>query len=205
MSSSSTSHRDKKRVAKPCVVCTNAGSYKCPQCYACYCSVACCKQHKEECSTLLGKGAATASTTAKEGCDKGTGEVSTAGSCGIAKEDPLEKVILLSKEQQERLEGCAWLREALKSKRLRQHISEVDGAGSGVGATRRAHLAALRRSSSDFDQFAQRLIAEIAVVEPGEALSARSCNINSSSTGDEVLAEEEGADEESDVEQGEEQ
>ena len=175
------------------MVCSKAGgSYKCPRCYACYCSVACCKQHKEECSDTLEQ----ESTVTASGASFGTEEVPLAESTllGVSgrgddvKEDPLEEVVLLGKDQQERLHSCLWLREALKSKRLREHILEVDGdplaaaaateaaalSPNGMrhsqGARRRARLAALRRSSSDFDQFAQRLLAEIIIkaVSPAE-------------------------------------
>jgi len=128
--------------------------YKCPKCRLLYCSVNCCKTHKESCSALL----ESSTVTSKEQSSKNT--------CGVQQSkylaadeltrDPLENAIRRRKiyedneedldegwritpQMMDMLDNSEWLRKELQDGGLRQLIAEIDCADDVEDDSTRNH------------------------------------------------------------------
>jgi hypothetical protein len=121
-----------------CVVCQKEGvsaPYKCPRCRELYCSVACCKVHKETCGSD--------STNKEKKSDSQTDIVP----------QPFSEIVVLQPEQIKKLRDSAELRELLKSKRLRSDLEAIDTA------TDRVHALRKHRNNLEFEECAQLLLS----------------------------------------------
>jgi hypothetical protein len=108
----------------PCCVCAEASKYKCPKCYARYCSVVCYKVHKE------GEGCAAAEAAAG-----GKGAGSSAAAAAAAKAaaprwvpppvDDEDYMPTITDDHRHMLDASSELRGALKSDELRALIKKV--------------------------------------------------------------------------------
>jgi len=145
------------RKRAPCSVCSTEDSkYKCPKgdCSAPYCSVKCCKIHKE---TTCG-----ATTTKVVGTDEKPGDAESPPEVDkkgaqvkprvISKRSDLEAKegsTILTNEQLAKLSA---LKDVLKSKRLQEHIIGVDGAADRSSALKK------QRKNPEFEKFVQELV-----------------------------------------------
>jgi hypothetical protein len=104
--------KEKKGPVVPtCIICKIENpKYKCPKCLQHYCSVACCKTHKE-----------TACTQQTAPPPQPVKQLPSSNSA-ILKE--MEQALLTDK-QKERLKNSKELRSILKSQRLRSHFSQI--------------------------------------------------------------------------------
>jgi zinc finger HIT domain-containing protein 3 len=135
-----------KRKNAECVVCKKAeASYKCSKCRAPYCSVVCCKAHKEECSSEL-------STPPVNSLSSNT-------KIGV-----INEVELLSSEQLEALDRDQELQTLLRSERLAKHILQIDEATNRQGALKR-----LRATVPEFHSFCGTVLNVIEATRPKES------------------------------------
>ena len=141
-----------------CGVCGgDDGKYKCPKCRLPYCSVKCCKEHKEKCP--LGHGEikktiennSSAQNEAKNPPRACTKKTSKYLSADELTRDPLENAVRrrnmldeddkdledegwrVTKEMMENLDKNEWLRKELADGGLRQIIAEIDAADDEAG------------------------------------------------------------------------
>lgn len=133
----------KNQSAQECSVCGVVdGKYKCPKCRVSYCSVTCCKKHKESCSVLLESSTA----ISKEQSRKMLGvKESKYLLADELTRDPLENAIRRRKiceeneddleegwsittQMMDMLDNSEWLRKELEDGGLRQLIAEIDCA-----------------------------------------------------------------------------
>ena len=153
----------KSNALKLCIMCNKDKSpYKCPKCGVFYCSVACCNLHKyESCNGSL--------TNADHSKPH---ELSIADSNYIKTDNssmgiPLneEQSIatksiyatdynLISPEQLDRLRNSSDIINLLKSKRLREHIIQIDSSSN-----RQDLLKKMRSSNSEFDAFVTSVLS----------------------------------------------
>mmetsp|Transcript_6282 Transcript_6282/g.10265 ORF Transcript_6282/g.10265 Transcript_6282/m.10265 type:complete len:201 (-) Transcript_6282:44-646(-) len=166
MSKQDLSSRKGKKEAEKCGVCLIADSrYKCPKCRAPYCSVGCCKTHKETCSQLqLVKNTDNSNehdnvSSTSEAARK---THSSSASAPFMEDDSTElssdQFHIITAQQKKQLSGCREVRDMLKSKRLRDKIAEIDGAG---GARRAALKRA--RTNPEFEQFLDIMLRAVEV------------------------------------------
>ena len=125
-----------------CIVCSKSGSkYKCPKCRDSYCSVACCKVHRDLCKEEE------KSAPSKDEDDSKKNENGT---------KTLSGVDVLSSQQMEKLSKDPYISKMLRSKRLREHINAIDSAKDRAGA-----LKTRRKSNVEFHTFAQKVLETI--------------------------------------------
>ncbi|XP_074016640.1 zinc finger HIT domain-containing protein 3 [Numenius arquata] len=115
------------RAPRPCGVCGAAGAakYRCPRCAAAYCSVPCCRTHKERCAPEPERSAGGESSPGgAEGAGQAAGGPWSVED--ILSEDeeqdrvPLQKLQLLGESEE--------LRGLLLNPHLRQLLLTIDGA-----------------------------------------------------------------------------
>jgi hypothetical protein len=125
-----------------CSQCLNASKYKCPKkgCNARYCSVACCKEHKNSCAHI------------ENIIDKNTTLVIIESQNSDTRDSELN---LLTDSQKETLKSSIKLNNVLKSKRLRECIVQIDSSRN-----RQASLKAARKNP-EFEEFIDTLLHEI--------------------------------------------
>ena len=121
---------------KVCCVCKKIdSSYRCPACSQCYCSLGCCKQHKNDCKTI-------------------------AEPINIQK--PIEKTPnasnfeLLTADQINKLNNSEYVNSMISSKRLSTHILNIDSSSN-----KQETLKKIRQSSIEFEEFIQKMLQEI--------------------------------------------
>ncbi|KAM9370686.1 zinc finger HIT domain-containing protein 3 [Phaethornis superciliosus] len=112
------------RVPRPCGVCgaAEAAKYRCPRCSALYCSVPCCRTHREQC-TAEPPSAAVAADRASPGRQQGASPWSVEDILTADDEQdrvPLQKLKLLGESEE--------LRSLLLNPHLRQLLLTVDQA-----------------------------------------------------------------------------
>lgn len=145
-SSSVTSH---------CVIChviMEPIKYKCPLCVLPYCSVGCCKSHKLVCSEQL-----------RVQFDSGT-ENTTVNTASCSSSSSNSFVTLLSSKQIEALKSSNVIRNALKSKRLREHIISIDSLPTSTtndDVKKRKCLEAMRMKNPFFEEFIDTMLKEL--------------------------------------------
>ena len=159
-------------MAAACIVCAaEKPNYKCPKCLQRYCSLECCKIHKEECtpsSTITSPSSSTAfSTTAAPTVTSGA-EAGIEGSSSMPTAKDLIGVDILSKEEKDRLKKSSWLQDTLKSSRLRSQIAEIDKSSDPLKALRE-----IRKVNSEFNVFVHMML---------EVLDCNGDNENESAT-----------------------
>ena len=126
---------------KECSICTQQNShYKCPKCSSLYCSSSCCKKHKEICENFSDI--------------KNFGQVNHENfkqfeEIKCKKEDNNE---IISEEIKDKMKNSIWLKDILKSKRLRDQITAIDNSGD-----RESALKVARKCNSEFDRFLIKL------------------------------------------------
>eukprot|EP00979_Chaetoceros_neogracilis_P013672 scaffold3990_cov284-Chaetoceros_neogracile.AAC.13 len=153
-----TSSRRNKANSKPskkavgCNVCGgDDGKYKCPKCRLPYCSVKCCKEHKETCSLIHGEIKNTKENGNSKQIDSKTPFSSKYLSADELTRDPLKNAVRrrnmldeddedledegwrVTKEMMESLDQSEWLRKELVDGGLRQIIAEIDAADDEAG------------------------------------------------------------------------
>lgn len=129
---------------KICLICSkHATKYRCPKCDVKYCSLGCFKTHKESCQVN--------SVSAKELTPPAAREDTSS-----SKEDPSLSLKILSSSQKEKLRNSKNLQEVLRSKRLRDHITEVDSAPDRQNA-----LKCLRSKNQEFESFLQDILVVV--------------------------------------------
>jgi hypothetical protein len=128
-----------------CSICTEkATKYRCPKCDIKYCTLVCFKTHKISCE------------------EKNTAEVVVVTSSAISKQEQSlsssssSNLLILSASQKDKLCHSKSIQDILKSKRLRDHISDVDSAPDRQKALRN-----LRSKNVEFDPFLQELLVTI--------------------------------------------
>jgi hypothetical protein len=144
-----------------CVICSKKGSYKCPKCLVSYCSVVCCKMHKESCSEraiCIDPVSSSSSSNPQNAIpvSEVESEVSILQPDGnITKKETLPSNSarsLLTEEQKENLRKCKYLTDSLKSKRLRDTITSIDSAEDRLAALRK-----LTKRDPAFHEFTVKL------------------------------------------------
>jgi hypothetical protein len=126
-----------KEVKKaPCIVCSLENSkYKCPKCLSYYCSVVCCRTHKESCP-LVPPSSPPKPTPKKT--IKRREKPSTLDNADM---------VVLSDEQKANLRSCKELCAIVKNKRLRNHLSLINNAGNN----RQVKLKEVRENNPEFE------------------------------------------------------
>ena len=117
-----------------------------------YCSLTCCKAHKEVCSSTQISSSSVISDTAtltavsepEAGIEISTTEPTTKELIGVD---------LLSEEKKNRLKNSPWLQDILKSNRLRSQIVEIDKSLDPLKALRN-----LRKMNPEFSEFVYRML-----------------------------------------------
>jgi hypothetical protein len=140
----------------PCSVCdVSDGRYKCPQCRLAYCSVGCCKTHKQSCGQ---KQTDTETETAVADSSSAKAHVSALIPPSTATIDVFDSndLAIITDLQKKQLSDCKEIRDILKSKRLRDKISEIDCSGN----TRRTALKNAR-SNPEFEEFLDLMLRTI--------------------------------------------
>ena len=144
-------------MAAACIVCAaEKPSYKCPKCLQRYCSLECCKIHKEECissSTTISPSSSTVLSTIAAPTVISAAEAGTEGSSAMPTAKELIGVDILSKEEKDRLKKSSWLQDILKSNRLRSQIAEIDKSSEPLKALRE-----LRKVNSEFNVFVHMML-----------------------------------------------
>jgi hypothetical protein len=127
-----------------CVVCrTETNKYKCPKCRKFYCSVACCKVHKESCEE------GDTSQPAKDS-DREDDEHQA------ATPTPLSGVDVLTSKQIDKLKSDPYMKRILGSKRLQEHIRAIDSAEDRAGALQKR-----RKLNREFHDFVQKMMVTV--------------------------------------------
>lgn len=141
------------RELQPCAVCATVDAkYACPKCRAAYCCVACCKRHKEsgDCGGASSRRAP--ATTAPLERKKAV----------AAKEEVCcddDETNVLTDAHKERLSGCGWLRDELRSEpTLRALLVKIEGAREPSTA-----LATARSNDTRFADFVDRMLVELGI------------------------------------------
>ena len=130
-----------------CIVCQQASNkYKCPTCKAIYCSVKCCKLHKEQ------------NCQQEKLQQSGSLDVPTAETKQKAEVDD-DVPQLLSTQQLNKLSSSTYMKSTLKSKRLREHIAGIDGIVNSN--ERRNELHKMRKNNVQFNEFIVKMLEEI--------------------------------------------
>lgn len=113
-----------------CVVCAcSNASYKCPTCRAKYCSAKCCRLHKQDqCVPLL---------------KPENSLLRSSASTDTNRESNDKKI--LSEEQKKKMSSNISLTTLLKSRRLQDTITAIDGSEDRLGELKRA------RGNNDFE------------------------------------------------------
>ena len=123
-----------------CCVCSGSTpKYKCPKCLAPYCSVVCCKSHKE-------KGCADSSSLPP----KSVPELASP-----AVDESEGSGVTLDEAQKGKLQNSAQLASLLRSKRLQRHFLQIQ---QQVGDSRRTKLRELRQKHSEFEEVVNILL-----------------------------------------------
>ena len=142
-------------MAPICIVCAaEKPNYKCPKCLQRYCSLECCKTHKEECilsHTTLSSSSAAISTTDIPAVESGA-EAETGATNTVPTVKELIGVELLSEQEKDRLKMSLWLQDILKSNRLRSQITEIDKSPEPLMALREL------RKNSEFNEFVHMML-----------------------------------------------
>jgi len=142
-----------------CGVCGQIGGnkYKCPRCRFPYCSVKCCREHKEKCPAIqmpdsqicdVGKISCQPCHGIKEpSTNKEVPRKSNYLSAELLTRDPLENRIRrrdmledddheegwrINRDMMDKVDNSSWLRNELSDGGLRQIIAEIDAADDGV-------------------------------------------------------------------------
>ena len=141
----------KKRKAEDsimeCVCChKDKAPYRCPKCIAKYCSVACYKIHKESCSSSIDD----------QGAQLNGQESTQTVLAENATQHTLIDTEILSEESKIHLRSSKWLKDILKSNRLREQILAID-----KGKDRLKALKAVRKSNTEFDIFVSKMLHEL--------------------------------------------
>ena len=130
-----------------CIVCQQASNkYKCPTCKAIYCSVQCCKLHKEQ------------NCQQEKLQQSGSLDVPTAETKQKAEVDD-DVPQLLSTQQLNKLSSSTYIKSTLKSKRLREHIAGIDSIVNSN--ERRNELHKMRKNNVQFNEFIVKMLEEI--------------------------------------------
>lgn len=125
-----------------CAVCqASAARYRCPRCKARYCSVSCCQKHKDACTDAPAPDANTAVTAEPALSDS---NVYTDGAPH-----------LLSDEQKRKLDSDESVRTFLKSKRLRDALSDIDQSKDRQKCLR------IARRNPEFEEFVNEVLRAI--------------------------------------------
>jgi hypothetical protein len=123
---------------KSCVVCVaDKCSYKCPICKSFYCSAACCKVHKTNCSQIL--------------TDSKPHEVLNSQQNTYSNDYQI-----LTVEERQMLQKSTLIKGMLRSKRLRADITSVDSSSK-----RQQALKSLRSQNPEFENFVQEMLQVI--------------------------------------------
>ena len=141
---------------KTCIICAKENSsYKCPQCFSRYCSLACCKSHKLIC-TLTSSSDSKAAIATTSSSSLPINEVT------IVKDEikDVSATQLLSPSQLEVLSKSSYINDMLKSPLLCKHILEVDEASDRQGELRKK-----RKFNKDFDAFIMTMMKEVSSAE----------------------------------------
>ena len=101
---------------KICIICNSENSkYKCPKCKEFYCSIQCCKIHKENCNVI-----------------NNNNNISLVEDINNYKNKPLnldeDEDIILTKEELNKLKSNKKIMNMIKNKNLKKIIKEIDSA-----------------------------------------------------------------------------
>ena len=201
----------------PCCCVCQAGkpSYKCPKCRSPYCSVACCRKHKEnDCTTAAASSANDNGDTdgpnkrlrASRYVPEGTftesdiraleSGVRPAGRNEDAYED-MDEEWKVSPEMLDRINNCQWLREELdRDDGLRCLIHKIVSASPNVGRNRRGLteqerlLEQLKSQYPRFERFINALLFSAGVLVPAQHLDEESGHGTSQSPDPKEILEE---------------
>lgn len=130
-----------------CSICTqNVTKYRCPKCDIKYCTHVCFKTHKTTCEDK---------ETARLTSQNTHQEISLPS---IVRDDAStsRSLSILSASQKEKLRNSKQIQNILKSKRLRDHIQDIDSASD-----RQKSLRNLRSKNKEFDSFLKDLLVTI--------------------------------------------
>lgn len=141
----SQSKKTQNQPARQCTVCGLVdGKYKCPKCRESYCSVNCCKKHKESCSVVLESSVATSKEQTSKTHTSRPQESKYLAADELTR-DPLENAIrrrkiceeneddvdegwCITTQMMDMIDNSEWLRKELEDGGLRQLIAEIDCA-----------------------------------------------------------------------------
>ncbi|CAM9361462.1 unnamed protein product [Phaeothamnion confervicola] len=158
----------KQQTVKCSACAAEAPKYRCPACEARYCSVACCKRHKEggeDRPPCSGKRAAAedklaltrkrARATAAPAIPK----VAPAGNpLAQCLEEQEAEAWRLQPEQRGKLARCEWLKAALRDPKLQMLLREIDGADDNDAELRFA------RTNPQFAEFVDKMLLELGLL-----------------------------------------
>ena len=143
---------------KNCIICTKENSsYKCPQCFSRYCSLACCKSHKLICTQAL-----SSNSNSKAPIVTTFSSPQPTIEATIVKNEIEDTSAsqLLTPLQLEILSKSSYINDMLKSPLLCKHILEVDKASDRQGELRKK-----RKVNKDFDEFIMTMMKEVSTTE----------------------------------------
>ena len=130
-----------------CSICTEKTTkYRCPKCDVKYCTLVCFKTHKISCEENF--------QSLKE--KNTTEEVISTSREEQSSYSSSSNFLILSASQKEKLRNSKKIQDILRSKRLREHIFDVDNAPDRQKALRN-----LRSKNAEFDSFLQELLVTI--------------------------------------------
>ena len=131
-----------------CVICKQEkAQYKCPKCSARYCTVACCKDHKTQCGVSSDL---TTDDRSVANADK------VEDTPGVSNSSTLIDTEIISEECKRKLRNSKWLKDILRSNRLREEITAID-----KGDDRPKLLRAACESNPEFDAFVNKMLDEL--------------------------------------------
>ena len=128
---------------KECTVCHKVGApYKCSKCRDPYCSVSCCKTHKDSCIAIVIE----ANKPTKE---EKSNEIPRIGSKLVTS----DSAVLLNSDQLAALDKNGDIQSLIRSTRLTSHIMQVDSASDRQGTLKR-----MRQNVPEFDEFIGKVL-----------------------------------------------
>lgn len=145
-----------RTTSQTCCICLGPSKYRCPKCPERYCSVKCCKEHKQihveavASTNLDAKGADPANATSEEDSHVKTQAVSSSE----------DTKTLLSDKQKGRLTSSSYIKDMLKSERLRKHIESIDQSHDRGRALKK-----LRSNNKEFNEFVSKMVDLVGTAE----------------------------------------
>lgn len=158
-----------------CSVCNDeTPKYKCPKCRVAYCSIACCKSHKEQgCQQETKKEEAKSKYIPSDTLLRDPLENALERRKQVAEDDDdLPEGWKITEAMMDKMDNCDWLRTELQDGGLRQILHQVCSAPNTVAQGQRTHqevaLEQAKAKYPNFSRFMDKLLVLTGVLERQE-------------------------------------